>query len=116
MYSRARQLAWKRFSKAERVGGETEPQEVGLWMPRKLAPEGAEPQGALGDGYLHHLLDGHAVAHAVHEAADAAYALGDEHVVLVLALFDEELEPGGGCNRSAAPASTIVSSFKMRSK
>ena len=59
----------------------------------ELAPEGAQAADrAIGYDRAEQGFDSLAVAHAVHEGADAADALGDVHIIEVVALFDQHLE------------------------
>ena len=76
---------------SEGIGREAEPEQVAVHA-LELAPEGAQPAGAIGYDRAEQGFDSLAVAHAVHEGADAADALGDVHIVEVVALFDQHLE------------------------
>ena len=61
-------------------------------MRDDLGPDQAQPAGPLGHLDVHDLLERDAVAHAVHEAADAADALHDEAHLGVLDPLDHRLE------------------------
>jgi hypothetical protein len=75
----------------EGVGAETEPEKVAL-DARDLSPDEAQPAGTLWHLDVHDRLEGNAVAHAVHEAADAADALDHEAHLGVLDALDHHLE------------------------
>ncbi len=60
--------------------------------PLEFAPERTQPASAIGNGEAKEGLDRLAVAHAVHERADAADSLGYMDVVGIVALLHQELE------------------------